>query len=168
MGGSRRIRVALAFSALLLAMGVQSAAIMNTFATKNDFERIATVHEAKATQPRADIQHIEGTVTIDPGDRMEMSYRISFAVPRSVGEELVFAFNPGFKIESLVLNDETAPHEFSDGLIRVSLSAAETDLIHELELVASGSPDISFGYLDAAPERIQHNRGPGTILGFAG
>ena len=166
-GGSRRIRVALAVSALLLAMGVQSAAIMNAFTTKNDFERIATVHEAMATQPRPDIHHIEGTVTIDPGDHMELSYRISFAA-HSVGEELVFAFNPGFKIESLVLNDETAPHEFSDGLIRFSFPVAETDRIHELELVANGFPDTSFGYLDAALNEYNTTGVQGRSLALLG
>ena len=167
-GGSRRTRVALAVSALLLATGVQCAAIMNTFATKNDFERIAAVHGAMATQPRPDIQHIEGTVTIVPGDRMELSYRISFAAPRSVGDELLFAFNPGFKIESLVLNDETVPYKFSDGLIHVSLSAAETDLIHELELVANGFPDTSFGYLDAALNEYNTTGVQGRSLALLG
>ena len=165
---SRIVRSTLGLGFLLVATGVQSTLISNAVATHGDFERIASLHESISTQPRVDIEHIAGSLVITPGNNLDMEYQISFVAPAQLANELVFAFNNGFEIKSLWLDDEQVQYEFSDGLIRIPYSATETKRNHELVFTASGYPNTSFGYLDAVLNKYSVN-GPQarslTILG---
>lgn len=147
---SRTFRNALGVGCLLVAAGIQTALIINVLAARDDFKRIASLHESISIQPRADIESIKGTLIIDPGKRLDVEYRLKFVTPTDIGDELVFAFNPGFKIESLQIDNEAVAHNFSDGLIRIPFSANNPGKRHELALAASGYPNTSFGYLDTA------------------
>ena len=147
--GSRSVRTAAGFGCLFVAAGIQTVLILNAIAARDDFERIASLHESISMQPRVDIEHIKGTVVIDPGDHLRVEYELTFLSPSDIDTGLVFAFNPGFNIESLTLNGESLPYEFSDGLIRIPIDSINDNESYELALFARGDPDTSFGYLDA-------------------
>ena len=147
---SRNLRGSLGFGCLISAVLIQSVLILQATSARENFDRLAALHESLAYQPRADVEHIQGTLFIDPGNSVDVEYRISFLSPTDGGEELLFAFNDGFEIDSLTVDGKAVSYEFSDGLIRIPFPATGAKEGHVLAIVASGHPSTSFGYLDSA------------------
>ena len=145
---SKGIMLAAGIGCLLIGVGIRAVLVANAIATANEYDRLASVHEGLSTNSRADVVHLSGSVTIDPGGSLDVDYEISFTAPHEVGA-LMFAFNPGFEMESLVIDGQKVPYDFDDGLIRISSNSENSGEIHRLAISARGIPDVSFGYFDS-------------------
>ena len=161
-GTSRALTFSAGLGGILAGVCMFSALVLNATSHRDEFNRLAEVHKALSTQPRADILHISGGLTIHPGENLDVSYDISIKAPSRLPEELHFAFNPGMEIETLLVDDKPVSYEFRDGLIYLSTTGMEEGRKFDLSLSAHGEIDISFGYFDAAfneytidaPERL--------------
>ena len=114
-------------------------------------------HEAKSHLPRADLQSITGTLWIEPGD--DLRYSLTLEVAAEVSGPLLFSLNPGMQVERVTVDGKQANWTHESGLLEITPTDAE--LRHRLRrwsfngsvsilIVANGSPDESFGYLDAS------------------
>ncbi len=105
-------------------------------------------HES-ATGSSADIRTLAGTVSIEPGEGLQVDVTVTVAVPDPAPDRLVFRFNPGMATREVRADGQRAPFEHRDGLLRVELPAT----VHG-ELVvavrADGIPNPDFAYLDSA------------------
>lgn len=149
-GAAKSWRLSAGLGCLLVGIFIQGGLILFSIESRNEFNRLAEVHEALSNHPRVDVVHLSGSVQIDPGNELSVDYRIAFVPPVPDGREHIFAFNPGFQILSLSLNDAPTTYRFQDGLLLVSSSGTSDAETQELAVSARGNPDMDFGYLDAA------------------
>ncbi|MCZ6643083.1 MAG: hypothetical protein O7F71_16015 [Gammaproteobacteria bacterium] len=109
-------------------------------------------HEARREEPRADVLAMEGSVIIQPGSRLDLDLQVRLKAPaNSRLDTLLFTFNPGLKVEEVSAGGEEVRWTHTSGLLEIALEtplAANTEML--MTLVASGSPDTTFGYLDSA------------------
>ena len=116
-------------------------------------DQFRTVHEAVAAAGAGagqDLVEMRGHVRIEPGERLEVHTEMRITAHAHVAE-LVFSFNPGMRIRSLVLDGRPATFEHLDGLLTVGLpEPAARDHAAVLALSAAGVPDFDFAYLDSA------------------
>lgn len=109
----------------------------------------AAAHRAVESQPRLDLERIDGRVDIEPGRRLsvDLTYTVAAIEPL---EELLFAFNPGLEVAELRLNGTSTESSHELGLLRVPLaSTARPGERFTVEITARGIPDPSFAYLDS-------------------
>ena len=109
-------------------------------------------HEARREEPRADLLTIEGSVIIDPGRQLELDLQVRLKAPIDKHlDVLLFTFNPGLTVEQISAGGKDVRWTHTSGLLEITLEtplAANAETI--VTLVASGSPDTTFGYLDSA------------------
>ncbi len=109
------------------------------------------VHEQRRDDVRADVQAVAGTVRIEPGRRVELDLEIRVQAPPDLRlDTLLFTFNPGLTVERVATGGADSTWTHASGLLEITPSSplapgAETTV----KLVASGRPDITFGYLDS-------------------
>jgi len=109
-------------------------------------------HQAQRDDPRADMQAVTGTVRIEPGRHVDLALALRVqAPPGGRLDTLLFTLNPGLVVEGVAVGGADATWTHASGLLEVTpanpvAAAAETTV----DLVASGRPDIGFGYLDSA------------------
>ena len=106
------------------------------------------VHEAAATDVAADIEHMAGTVRIDPGRQLAIDVVMRLAPTPGAGGELAMSFNPGLEVEAVAIDGEATDATHRDGLLKVAVPTGDGS--YELALRASGIPDPDFAYLDSA------------------
>lgn len=113
-------------------------------------EHWLAVHREASTEHVADIEHVAGTVRIDPGRELaiDVVMRLVASAESRASGELVMSFNPGMTIRDVRINGEPTVAVHRDGLLRFEPPA--TDGGFEFELRADGVPDPSFAYLDSA------------------
>ncbi len=149
--GSKTRRVAVGSALVALAGLTIGTLAWQASARMSQRREMLEIHTARQHDPRPLTRKIAGTVSIDPGRRIDLDLRLHLQAPADAGlDSLLFAFNPGLEVESIRVGgaDATWTHEY--GLLEVSPSQtlrASEEII--LELVAGGAPDISFGYLDS-------------------
>ncbi len=140
------------FGVAAALVGVGGAAMAGLFIhAQNGVEtrdRWLAVHEAAATGVTADIEHIAGTVRIDPGRELLIDVVMRLAPEPGAGGELAMSFNPGLAVERLAIDGETRHATHRDGLLKVAVPTGSGS--YELALRARGVPDASFAYLDSA------------------
>ncbi|MDE0245698.1 MAG: hypothetical protein OXM59_10200 [Gammaproteobacteria bacterium] len=103
-------------------------------------------HEAMRHLPRADLLSITGTLSMEPGD--DLRYSLALEVAREASAPLLFTLNPGVQVEQVSVDGKQAVWTHESGLLAITPTAAE--LRHSILMVAKGSPNESFGYLDAS------------------
>lgn len=109
----------------------------------------AAAHRAVESEPRADLERIDGRVVIEPGRLLSFDVTYTLAATEPL-EELLFAFNPGLAVTELRLDGASVESSHELGLLRVPLaSTARTGDRFALDIAAAGIPDPSFGYLDS-------------------
>ena len=120
----------------------------------------AAAHQAVESQPRVDLERIDGRVVIAPGRRLSLDLTYTLAVTEPL-EELLFGFNPGLEVSELRLNGALAASSHELGLLRVPLaSTVRSGERVTMEIAATGIPDASFAYLDS-------DVGPADVKGEA-
>lgn len=134
---------------LVLGVGVSFGSVQNAIEQRLESDDLAAAHESFRDLPRADVVHIEGVVDMDPGAQLDVRYKVVFKMPELKNDELIFAFNPGFEISSLTLDDQLVAYRFEKGLIVVDAVGLNNNETKELSISAIGKPDLSFGYLDS-------------------
>ncbi len=149
--GSKSRRIAL--GAGLVALAGVMVGTLAWQATAGVDRRAAwlAAHEERRDDPRVDVQAIAGTVRIDPGRRIELDLEIRVQAPRDQQlDTLLFTFNPGLTVDHVTAGGADATWTHASGLLEITPSrplapGSET----AVELVASGRPDTTFGYLDS-------------------
>ena len=131
-------------------------------------EHWLAVHRDAFSNDVADIEHIAGSVRIDPGRELmiDIAMRLVASDETRASGELVMSFNPGMMVREVRLNGEPAAAVHRDGLLRLQLPS--TDGGFELELKADGVPDPSFGYLDSAFDFSTDSSGRRNVTLFLG
>ena len=142
--------VGIAVGAVLLAVGGAGMFGLYRHATDGlvERQRWLAAHQDAAQFPRADLEHLEGVVRIDPGRLLEMDLVMRLVAPADAGAgpALVFSFNPGMAVEDVRVDGEPVAATHRDGLLIIAPAPAGT---FELALKASGVPDPNFAYLDS-------------------
>ena len=161
--GSPFVRGATALALLVVGGAAMTGLFLHASTGVEARERWLAVHQAAAAGGgRADIEHIGGTVRIDPGDELEIDIAIRLdsvpAADRDNGE-LIFSLNPGMVLEHVRVNGEPATAVHRDGLLTIATSSTGGGL--EVAVRARGVPDASFAYLDSAYDLATDSRAGG-------
>ena len=147
-----RPQARLAVAVVLIGGG--AAAIAGLFLDARDGvetrERWLAVHQEASTRAMADIEHIAGTVHIDPGRELaiDVAMRLVASAESRASGELAMSFNPGMTIRDVRVNGEPTAVVHRDGLMRFEPPVSDGSF--ELRLRANGVPDPGFAYLDSA------------------
>ena len=146
----RRVRTA-ALGAALVAAGAAGigALAWQAQADIDQRERWLASHLAAQLQSggrRADIEHVQGVVDIAPSAGLTLD--IAMRVRPTGADSLLFSFNPGLAIDSLLVDGREAAFEHRDGLLAVPLPPQTGESV-SMSLRARGVPLPGFAYLDA-------------------
>jgi len=155
--GSRALRAATGAGILLVGAALAVGQIVQTGSMLDGRMAWKELHESRQHDPAPDVQSVRGDVRIGPGSNVEMQLELIFRAPgESALQTALFSLNPSMTIEKV--SDATGgalTHEFSDGLLEVSLPAPlapgdEATIRFEL----SGVPGPAFSYLDSAVDLL--------------
>ena len=129
-------------------MGMVGVAIQatNQFA---ESEAWANVHRAEVLAPRADVEHIAGSVVIEPGQRLSIDVDITLRPATAAATELLLSLNPGMIVETLHVDGEEADFAFESGLLKVHPATPLAERPVTVSLTAAGIPEARFAYLDS-------------------
>jgi ABC-type transport system involved in multi-copper enzyme maturation permease subunit len=108
-------------------------------------------HRARSQDPAPDISAISGIVRIDPGRQLQLDLDMRVAPPAGrTPETLLFTLNPGLTVERVSVGGADATWTHAAGLLEVTPPGPlGAGAVATMELVASGTPDEGFGYLDS-------------------
>ena len=113
-------------------------------------ESWASTHRALAESSRADVEHVAGSVFIEPGDLLRIDVAMTLRPPAGTEGDLLLSFNPGMSVETLLVDGTEVDFSHESGLLTVRTQARTTDGSLTLSLTATGIPDARFAYLDSA------------------
>ncbi len=155
--GSRARQVALGGGLIVVAglmIGMVARQAVNDLSRRGSW---LAAHEAHRDHPRTDLQAISGSVRIDPGHQVVLDIELRVQMPPDVrSDTLLFTFNPGFSVEQVATDGTESTWTHDSGLLEIapsSLPPPGGDTV--VTLVASGHPDMTFGYLDAAIDPLR-------------
>lgn len=161
-GGSRfRLGILGIVVALVAGVGLATVALRGIGMIEKRDGWLAIHRAAATTEATAwpDIERITGTVTIDPGDRLDLAIDLHLRVHDTETPSWVFSFNPGLRLTEVRHGAATIPFVHESGLLTIEAGPMEGAFV--LSLRAHGVPDPDFGYLDSA---VDWRRRPGTNL----
>lgn len=140
-----------AASLAVIVLSTLSVAGFNVLQQRNESASWREAHQTYLLQGVVDVQSIRGNVQIEPGRRLRIDLHLYFTVDaEQFANELIFTFNPGMKIAAIELNAEIHDFSFENGILKVKpQQSLETNVAHQLRIVAHGVPNSRFGYLDA-------------------
>ena len=149
-------RLAVGASLIIVAsIGVASLAVHANHRVQERIEW-ADVHSAHRNDPRVDVEHISGKVTIDPGRRLGLDIDLLLRVPRAMPDVVLMSFNPGMHVETVQLDGSIVPHRHAVGMLEIEIPAGTSEEVL-LSLQAHGVPDPNFGYLDSIVHGDEEN-----------
>lgn len=96
--------------------------------------------------PRPDVLSVGGTLSIAPGD--ELRYSLDLEVAGDAARPTVFTLNPGMQVGEVSVDGKKTNWTHESGLLVIAPTGAEVP--RSVRIGATGSPDESFGYLDAS------------------
>lgn len=108
-------------------------------------------HENYSWSDNVDIREIQGTLLINPKDRLHLDLDVAFSLnnedPTST---LSLVFNPAMSVSMLELNGSPSEFEFRNGILEVqSTTPLDSSGVHTMRIVAAGKPNPRFAYIDA-------------------
>ena len=147
----RRLNAILGGATLSVAVTVFFSLFVAIHFTEIRMEEWVKTHRQQSPESFPDIQHLEGTVELKPGNTISLDVTLTFRKPQVNNTDLVvFSLNPKYEIQQLVVNsEETSNFSFKNGLLTLP-SNLLTDASNEMQLKAKGKPDDRFAYLDQA------------------
>ena len=163
---------ALRFAVSGVSIGIGAAIMVGLFVDARNGvevrEHWLAVHRDASSKDVADIEHIAGTVRIDPGHELmiDVVMRLVASDESRASGELVMSFNPGMTVREVRIDGEPAAAVHRDGLLRLEPPSADGGF--ELELRADGVPDPSFAYLDSAFDFATDSSGRRNVTLFLG
>ena len=108
--------------------------------------------------PHPDVETIAGHVRIDPRSRLTLAVDMTLSRPDAASAEFVFSFNPGMRVQSVLIDAEAAEYRHESGLLIVSPgSPLEPGATTTLSVHATGVPDPRFAYLDSGVDPLSEN-----------
>ena len=150
--GPRSRRIALGAGLLATAGLMVGAVAWQSVAEVDRRAGWLNAHQARSQDGGPDVSAISGVVRIDPGRQLQLDLDIQVRAPedRSL-ETLLFTFNPGLTVERVSSGGASATWTHASGLLEITPpSPLAPGAGTAIQLVASGTPDASFGYLDSA------------------
>lgn len=154
------VAMMVAASAGLLALSVAVLGIEARLDNSTMEQRAVwrSAHQAKQALPRADMQSLSGSLTIQPGDLISMQLDLEIQAPKNQAlAAIVFTLNPGIAVTGVRLPEGNVRWTHDSGLLEIipkQVIAPGAKTVISLE--ASGIPNEHFGYLDTSvgvPER---------------
>ena len=150
-GGSKPRRIALGAGLAAIAGLIIGSLAWQAGADMDDRAALLAAHEARRDDARADMRAVAGIVRIEPGRAVALDLALRVQAPPSEQlDTLLFTLNPGLSVERVAVGGADATWTHASGLLEVTPSspvAAGTETT--VDIVASGRPDVEFGYLDA-------------------
>jgi len=139
-------------TALLLAGGVGfGALVLHVVEARAERAIWADVHAALADAPRADLERLSGTVSIDPGRELAIAVELDIRAPESTSlTEVHFSLNPAMEVASLRLDGADVAFVHEMGLLTLPSVTLAPGSAAKVHIEARGAPDPRFGYLDSA------------------
>ena len=134
-----------------LAVGACLAIGLMVWQAKADIDQRSewlALHTERSVEPRLDLNTITGSVTVDPGGRLDLTLTLEATAPAAL-PSLLFTLNPGLEVSAATVNGDPVAFSQNAGLLDLAAGAAGGDLV-VVELSAGGRPVTSFGYLDSA------------------
>ena len=162
-GGSRfRLGILGTVVALVAVAGLVMVALrgIGTIEKRDGWLAVHRAASTTETTVRPDIERIVGTVTIDPGDRLDLDIDLHLRIHDAETPSWVFSFNPGLRLTDVRHGEQAISFVHESGLLTID-AGQPTDGAFVLSLRAHGVPDPDFGYLDSA---VDWRRRPGTNL----
>jgi ABC-type transport system involved in multi-copper enzyme maturation permease subunit len=133
-------------------------------------ENWRVAHEARLSEPAADIVSIDGKVSIDPGRNLAADLVVEVQAPEQGLRRVLLTLNPGLRVEEIGTTAGAAlTAEHVDGLLDVALDRPLAPGERtSLRLRYAGRPDTAFGYLDSSLklETVTMNEAQIGILGY--
>ena len=147
---SRRPSTLAGFACSVIAISLLASMSYFAWLSTQQNEQWAATHTRMETAVVLDLEHVSGDIRLHPAHFMSFDLILRLRTPEHFqAKEGVFALNPGFRIEDLMLNgNRVDDYEFKDGLLLVPWDPKTTTA--ELQVFARGKPTESFAYLDAA------------------
>ena len=142
---------------MFLVVGMYGAQFLENWQISN-WRQVHDAHFDPLSFP--DVHRIEGVIDVYPGRSVVLDIDISFSLSEhSSGEEVLFSFNPGYRINQLsIAGEDINDYQFRSGLLKIPRRHIVGD-ITKMELRASGRPRSQFAYLDSV-ERVSQVLGP--------
>ena len=128
-------------------------------------------HEARVSEPVADILSIDGTVSIDPGRNLAADLVVQLQAPaEQTLSRVLLTLNPGLRVDEVsTANGSALRAEHAAGLLDIALDRALAPGERtSLRLRYAGRPGTTFGYLDSTLklETLTMNEAQIGILGY--
>lgn len=151
-----------------LAGVILSWAIATAYRDQEQFDNWVVTHHEASLDPRVDIQEISGNVDLrDAGVvSIDLQVRYTHTNATSIKQSIEFALNPGYEISSLKVDGANVDATFEDGLLRIPNVGPGVE--HTLQLVATGTLDTDFGYLDSDINAENSHTFESRWIGFMG
>ena len=111
-----------------------------------------SAHREAAALPggRPDVEHVEGRVVIQPGERLELDVALRLTAPPGGLGTLVFSFSPGMGVRALRIDGRRLPFKHEHGLLTIDLpTPLPAGAKATLAVTATGIPNADFAYLDS-------------------
>ena len=169
-GGSRPRRLILGtILAAISAVGIGTV-VLHCIDGVDQRDSWLAAHEAAAGEPLPMVEHLGAAIEIDPGTQLRLEVEMEINTAATDLHKLVFSFNPGLEVTSLLLDDLPTPFRHEQGLLIVEPpEPLPRDSRAVLAVHASGIPDPDFAYLDGAVDwRRESSRNAILWLGTAG
>ena len=118
---------------------------------QDQVENWASVHQEHQFHADTNIDKITGVVEIKPGKVVKLNLVLAMASSTSASENRwLFSLNPGYRIEQVAVEGaQIDNYEFNEGLLSIP-RPTDSDTPSEVQIVAEGTPNPLFSYLDSA------------------
>ena len=138
--------------ALLGTSGISYAiAAIGVDAGPREIAKWRSFHDAYKWHHNFDINEIAGTVSIQPGKRLDLDLQISLRAVETPVNNLALTFNPGMVIQELEFDGNPVNYTFANGLLEIDPNhTLSKDTLHVLTIKSSGIPNARFGYFNSA------------------
>lgn len=149
---SRPARWGLGAGLALAGLAIAFTLARANLAEVNQVQAWKAAHQALSSAAVPDLVKLGGLARVRPGRDLALDLDLVFRAPEGRPLEIArFTLNPGLEIEKITLAGAPAAHQFASGLLSVPLSPPlAPGEERTLKLVAQGSLDGNFGYLDAS------------------
>lgn len=147
---SRWLNRGLLPTSLAIGLGIFLLGAWGLIAPFNQFDRWKTVHAEYEWTDDIDIQHIGGSVRINPRDVLDTQFIITCVRKSgSATQPLVFTLNSGLTVHDVEIEGTPTAFDFENGLLEIQSPNVEVNTPFELLVSARGKPRANFAYLDS-------------------
>lgn len=150
---------------MAMALCLIAFIVLQALRSQDQIGQWKSAHAQLQQVQAADLERIDGEITILPGRRLELDLRLT--IRQEPGESLLFTLNPRVRVDKLKLDGNDIPYTHENGALVISAGTSAETRSLVMDLQASGSPDRNFAYLDSPldPSSQKHANSALIILG---